>query len=649
MKLFFLFSFFLPLLFVFNTPTAQDSFTPVTPALIQERLQTSSAKNIHPRLFFNRQDIERIKKLNQQGDTLVKLGSTQIVNAANEILKQPLLEYFLDEAKLRVPSVHKFATQLPSLVMAYQLTGDTVYAFRVWQQMKLMSDYADWGADRHFLDAGIGAFNFALAYDGLYNYFSNDQRRQLRQTIKKFVLQPGKEQLSKKIWWSTANHNWNGICNGGIIMACLALFEEEPEDVSNIISMAVNALPKYIAAFEPDGQSEEGLMYWSYGLMYTTIAFESMQRTMDTVFNLDQFPGFKKTGWFPAFMSGPVTSLSVGDDPVKDARSRSFFWFAKNYQDTALAKMQYDLCLETNTVSWTDLLYYNPQMLQGKSIKKEMSLDNHVRGIEMMSLRSGWEKQDMFVSMHGGNNDANHGHLDAGSFDVQAFGEVWAYGNLGRDEYTSAGYFSKETLPGYFDTNAKQTVPGRWHFYRLRAEGKNCIVVNPSARPDQNEKGQAAVVRSGSTKEKGFYILNLTDCYIRDAKNYQRGINLNREKKIITIQDEFQLHQPSDIWWQMHTKAVIQISKDKRTAILQQNGKKLKVRIKNPVRAIFKELPATYLPGQLFPLTRNGSNKEYRKLVIALQNVKEEIISIELSAVDNPGIKNQDLICLENW
>jgi hypothetical protein len=193
MKLFFLFSFFLPLLFVFNTPTVQDPFTPVTPALIQERLQTSSAKNIHPRLFFNRQDIERIKKLNQQGDTLAKLGSTQIVNAANEILKQPLLEYFLDEAKLRVPSVHKFASQLPSLVMAYQLTGDTVYAFRVWQQMKLMSAYADWGANRHFLDAGIGAFNFALAYDGLYNYFSNDQRRQLRHTIKKFVLQPGKK------------------------------------------------------------------------------------------------------------------------------------------------------------------------------------------------------------------------------------------------------------------------------------------------------------------------------------------------------------------------------------------------------------------------------------------------------------------------
>lgn len=649
MKLLFLFSFFAPLLFVFNTHTAKDPFTPVTPAIIQERLQTSPAKNIHPRLFFNRQDIERVKKLNQQGDTLAKLGSVQILNTANEILKQPLLEYFLDEAKLRVPSVHKFATQLPSLVMAYQLTGDTVYAYRVWQQMKLMSAYADWGADRHFLDAGIGAFNFALAYDGLYNYFSNDQRRQLRQTIKKFVLQPGKEQLSKKIWWSTANHNWNGICNGGIIMACLALFEDEPEDVSSIISMAVNALPKYIAAFEPDGQSEEGLMYWSYGLMYTTIAFESMQRTMDTVFNLDQFPGFKKTGWFPAFMSGPVTSLSVGDDPVKDARSRSFFWFAKNYQDTALAKMQYNLCLETNTVSWTDLLYYNPQMLKGKSIKKEMSLDNYVRGIELMSLRSGWSKQDLFISLHGGNNDANHGHLDAGSFDVQAFGEVWAYGNLGRDDYTSAGYFSKETLPDYLDANTEQTVPGRWHFYRLRAEGKNCVVVNPSTRPDQNEKGKASVIRSGSTDEKGFYIVDLTDCYSRDVQKYQRGIILNRKQKVITIQDELQLHQSSQVWWQMHTKAQIQISKDKRTAILLQNGKQLVLKIKSPVKAVFKQLPATYLPGQSFPLTKNSSNNEYKKLVIELQKVKQEVIRIDLCAVENANRIMPDVTRFYNW
>ena len=64
------------------------------------------------------------------------------------------------------------------------------------------------------------------------------------------MLIPGKEQLQKKIWWSTANHNWNGICNGGIIMAALSMYEEDPKEMSEIIALAINALPKYIKSFD---------------------------------------------------------------------------------------------------------------------------------------------------------------------------------------------------------------------------------------------------------------------------------------------------------------------------------------------------------------------------------------------------------------
>lgn len=624
------------LLLVSTSSIGQQSvtdFNPVTAGMIRERLVSSNVKGIYPRLFFSAKDIERIKSLYNSGDPLIQIGYAAAKRNADETLTQPLLKYYLDEASLRVPSIHKFAAQLPPLVMMYKLTGDTLYARRIVDQFTLMSDYPDWGADRHFLDAGIGGFDFALAYDVLYSFTTPEEKRMMKEAVLKHVLLPGKKQLQKNAWWSTASHNWNSICNGGVIMAALAMFEDDPEGMSQIISLALNNLPRYIRSFEPDGQSEEGLMYWGYGLMYTTILFESLQRVVGTAFGLDKQPGFMKTGWFPAYLSGPVTSLSIGDDPIKNTRSLSFFWFAKNNNDSALAKMQYELCKESQTVSWMDMLYYLPEMIQLNTPTREIPLENYIRGIEVMSLRDGWSKLSTFVSMHGGDNFANHGHLDAGSFDIQASGEVWAYGNLGRDDYTYPGYFSKSTLPAYDAADSQQTIPGRWHFYRLRAEGKNCLVFNQSVRPDQNEMGAAVLSAKQADLTKASYTLDLTNCYSRDVSFYTRTIELNKQTSIITVLDSFIANKSSTVWWNMHTKASISIQCNGRSAILKIGDKQLKADIISPEHVVFDVLEATYLPGKTFPKTKNTPNEGFRKLVIKADDLNFGKIQVEFRPI----------------
>ncbi len=152
----------------------------VTPGIVKVRLDNSLVKNIHPRLFFSKEDITKLIHLNKNGDSLIRIGYKQNLRDAEEVLKQPLLKYFLDDAKLRVPSVHKFAVQLPPLIMMYQLTGDTNYARRVINQFIQLSNFPDWGANRHFLDAGIGAFDFALAYDALYSFMNKDEKNDER-------------------------------------------------------------------------------------------------------------------------------------------------------------------------------------------------------------------------------------------------------------------------------------------------------------------------------------------------------------------------------------------------------------------------------------------------------------------------------------
>ncbi len=611
----------------------------VLPDKILSDFKTKSVKESHPRLFYTDKTLNELRLLKQEGDEFILMNYNNSKKEADEILTSPFLNYHLDEAGLRIPSIHKFAVQVPNLIFMYQMTGDTKYAKRAVEQCKIIADYPDWGAERHFLDTGIAAFIFAFVYDGLYGYLTDDDKEIISKALVEKALKPGKSQIegNEKVWkWYKANNNWNGICNGGLITAALAIFESDPEFCSELISGAVNNLPLYLSEFEPDGQSEEGLMYWSYGLMYTVLAFQSMENTLGTTYGMTSFPGMKKAGWFPFLMSGPVVSINIGDDPLRRGRDASLLWFADYYNDYSLAKKHIDLCLKKKSCHWEDVYFYKPAMRKD-DVPVSMSLDNYLHGIELFSIRENWNSDDaMYIAMHGGANNANHGHLDAGSFYLQALGEVFADGDLGRDDYTFPGYFSKKTSPDYWDKLSDQTDPGRWHFYRLRTEGKNCIVINPDIRPEQNEKGKAVLKNAFNDNYKSGYTIDLSDCYLRDASYYTRTIEMVKPEKQMQVIDSIVCKDgESDIYWFMHTRATIQLLENKRSAILDIKGKKLVIQILSPEEVEFSIMNAESLFKESLPLTKNTSNNSFKKLCIHLSNVKKTNIKVRFGIDEN--------------
>jgi len=613
-------------------PTLNLGPDAISAEMVNKSFDLAGQKNKHSRLFFNTEDIKRINDLYRQHDRLITIGYDNLKKNADNILKQPLMSYKLDDAHLRIGPIHSFSSQVPALVMMYKLTGNKTYADRCYAQLEVMASYPDWGADRHFLDTGISGFDIALAYDGLYDYLSEQQKTILRNAALKNLFLPAQKQMAENKFWHRSTNNWNGICNGGVIMAALAMYESDEALMSSLVATAANSLPLYIHEFEPDGQSVEGLSYWGYGLMYTTIAMESMQRVLGTTFNLDNTNGFRKTGWFPKYASGPVSSLNLGDDNIKNTKSGSFFWFAKRFNDAALAQFQYDLCLQHKGVSWMDMLYYNPGQIDHSAKPKDFPTEIYIHGIELMSLRDSWNDDALFISFHGGKNNRSHGHLDAGSFDIQAEGEVWANGDLGSDNYTFPGYFSNTTVPAYFDNPGPQTEPGRFHFYRLRAEGTNSLVFNPSTCPDQYEKGEAKPINQVTGANESSYTIDLSDCYQRDVKSYSREILLNKTSKVMSVIDNFKTKRASVVWWGMHTKAVIKVFPGGKSAELGIGGKKFYASIVSPADAKFQVLDATYLPGESFPLTKNSENSGINKLAIKLDHQTENTIQVDFSS-----------------
>jgi hypothetical protein len=529
----------------------QLKFETATTQKVQQLFQQNGLQNKHPRQFATQGDIDRVKSLIKGGDPLMVKAWERMKKQADENLVKPMNSGELDDAKLRVKGTHANAVLLPPLVIAYWMTGEEKYAQRAFEIFENMATWADWGTlieppytDRHFLDTGIAAFDAALIYDGLYNWMSPEQRNFVYETTRKYLFIPTLAQYkneAKRTWqWNKANNNWNGICNGNIAVAALCMYERDPQNMSWLVTTAANDMQLFIREFEPDGQSEEGLMYWGYGLMYTLPALDCIQRNLGTTFGLAETPGMKKTGYFPVFTTGTVSSINIGDDPLKTGKAKSFFWLAKHFNDASLAKLQYEMVVANNyDLPWFDFFYYDPELVK-KGSEIQVPLDHSVYGLELYSMRENWtDPNAMYVSVHGGFNSASHGHLDAGSFYIQAKGEVWAYGNLGSDNYTYPGYFSKKTYPEYTDSVYPQKEAGRWHFYRLRTEGKNCLVFNPSTRPEQDEKGTASIIRQTSTPVQSNYVFDLSDVYKRDVKSYERTVELNRKSKSITVKDNF--------------------------------------------------------------------------------------------------------------
>lgn len=661
------FQLLLGVLLIFATRmTAQ--YTTATPSGIVQAYESNLSTPSYPRLFGSAQEVSAIKNLYLSGDVLVKKSVDRMIGEANTALTKAIPGWGLDAANLRVSSVHTISKEfVPQLAVAYLITGDDKYARRLWEVALALMNYQDWGVaitspyrDRHFLDTGIGAYNAAMIYDALSGWMTAEQKDSLYAMTRKFVLVPAQAQYNgtaSRSWnWMGANNNWNGICNGGVIAACLTMFEHDKNFLSDVASRAINFLPNYINAFEPDGQSEEGLMYWSYGLMYTVTAFDIMQRTLGTTFGYSGTNGMRKTGYFPVYTSGPVATINVGDDGVRSNRTNSILWFSKHLQDPNLAKLSYDLFMENGGwMPWFDLFHYNPSLVQQGS-EITVGHDNYIRGIDLYSFVERWKDRDaLYLAVHAGDNRANHGHLDAGSFYIQALGEYWAFGNLGSDSYTNAGYFdfgdktNNDCTPTYNGSNYAPSSSQSWHFYRKRAEGKNAVVFNPDYRADQNPSQEAVYKGFINSSEKiGSGAINLNMIYNRDVNSYTRGYSLDRNRRVITINDNISAKASKNIWWNMHTRANITLSADKRTALLTQNGKSLKVVLRSPVIGQFQVASATYLEGRTFPLTTNSSNSNYKKLAVNLKDTKDVTIRVEFYPAEE-GDKEEMIDQMESF
>jgi hypothetical protein len=244
----------------------------------------------------------------------------------------------------------------------------------------------------------------------------------------------------------------------------------------------------------------------------------------------------------------------------------------------------------------------------------------HFRGVEIVTLRSGWnDPQALFVGCKGGDNRVNHGHLDLGSFVLDAAGQRWGV-DLGSDNYN---------LPGYFG-------PQRWKYLRNNTLTHNTLVIDGE---NQSPSARAPVVSYATTATWSGAVIDLSAAWPQ-AKRVARGIALWNGAQVI-VQDEVTSPQPVRIAWQMLTPAAVKI--DGATAHLTLDKQRLSATLLSPANATWSvqdvEIVAPERPAP-----------GIRKLTASLpQPTKDVRIVVQLTPSPGAQTPRPKIVPLANW
>jgi hypothetical protein len=280
------------------------------------------------------------------------------------------------------------------------------------------------------------------------------------------------------------------------------------------------------------------------------------------------------------------------------------FWMAKRFNVPAYAwSEQKELDKSTHPdaydLAWFDRDAKPPQQ------PPAWPLDAVFHGVSVATFRSSWEDSNaLFLAVKGGDNKANHTHLDLGSFVLDAGGIRWA-ADLGADDYN---------------------VPGMQHnsFFRVRTESHNTLLIEGE---NQDPRAEAHITRQELAQDLSWVQLDLSKTSPK-VRQWTRRIGL-AQRQAVLIEDSLRSDQPVEVIWNMMTDTEISVSGP--TATLHKNGWNLLAEIRTPRHAVFDIAPVR-APSPQAP------NPKFQKLIVRFL---EKMTELDLNIVLTPYREGQ--------
>ncbi|KZT32797.1 hypothetical protein SISSUDRAFT_1066653 [Sistotremastrum suecicum HHB10207 ss-3] len=584
-----------------------DTFTPSSPA-------PTSVRSDRPRLIAPKYKWDALPGLIANDPYLQEWNAT-IIGNATAYNQSSLVQYTVDGG-LSLSGVLDVARQVKERLKAYayafRITGNKGWVDRAWDEILNASnngsqpfsagnDGDNWNS-QHFLDVGEFTAGFAIAYDWLYDQWSDDQRNAIMWTMLNLGLNKGVQSYTNNTfhdfygWWQDdVNGNWNCVCNSGLTLGALALLGDDPTgQAQQLLGFTIpNALANCVQGPSTDGTWSETANYWYFGTTgHSEMTSALMTATGSDYGMLHNNTAFNQTGLFHMYVTGMTSLFNYGDHgPNKySTTADSLLFYGTQYNTPAYMLFQRDQ-RDAHSDPWA-MFWYDPTVTGAfwDNLPLDHFFDDPVD--QWASMRTSWTSNEgLYAAIKSGQlqKHQNHNDLDCGDFVLDAMGQRWA-GELGSGDYDASGYFNGNAQDG---TNGQ-----RWLYYRKRTEGQNTIVVG-----EQNQLITAEpTIKHGSTGEVqdatttyqvpstslAYFTTDMSSAY-STATSMKRGLRLLAGRKQVLLQDEMDTSAP--IQWRMHTNATVTLNG--ATATLALGGQTMIVQILSPSSATFTTLNAT--------------------------------------------------------
>ncbi len=588
----------------------------------------------HPRLGVSR---ERFTWMKQQYDSPVssqaKSRATAVISSANGDITATTTSPMIQRGN---------QDRIERLAFAYWMKLGTpeaaTYAEAAWTNIKYSIDHGDWTDPWKGVEDGV----IAIGYDWLYPYWSQARKDEMTSCMINKGFNPG--------WTDSYTNNIGVIINAGHLMATLAVGLVNESAAESKIGSAISRLNSKVDKWNANaGAWYEGTGYgiltkWDFGQ-----AMPAMEMALGSTFGLSRIVGISATAKEPLTIASNTRQRFTFSDIGTGSEAAIGWanWFARRFN--ALETFDYSRQIGNSPLNALTL----PETTLSPAASG-FNPDTAFRGpadssggdfAEVVTMRQNWtDSKATFVGGMGGTYDS-HGHLQSGTFQLTARGVNW-FVDLSSEDYG---------VPNHNVTTPNPNGADRWDYYRWRAEGHNCLIINPSANPDRIWNAPYAPMlnyQSAQNGQRSFGVWDLSN-NITGVTKVQRGIQLFANRKQVLVQDEIVLPSAGTAWWFAHfvnTSTTATISGDGTSVTLTSGTERLWGKIVSG-GGTWSMRAAVPLPTSPNP-AENNPNTTYSKLAINLTGVTSTTLAVwfvPLAPGENPPATTPTITALSTW
>lgn len=536
---------------------------PFTVQYLKNKLRKSS-----PRLILT-PAIEENLKIKIKTDPVVKNYYEAIKLNAVNIQTKPLLTRKVEGLRLLATS-REMLYRMSVLSMVYRIDKNPDILKRIDKELTAVCNFTDWHPS-HFLDVAELSLAVAIAVD----WAGSALPKATVELAKTALIEKGIKPSYINPYWVSGQHNWNQVCNGGMIAAAIVIAEKNPELAAKTISRSLNGMPEALKQYAPDGVYPEGPGYWDYGTSYSVVTSSMLESAFGTDFGIAEYPAFLESADFKMLCvapSGWYFNFADCGDKVGKGGDIILAWFAKqtgnqNYLDKDKFLKSPESMGRLSNLAGPGLVWLSQFKQKGQTT---LPLAWKGDGSNPIVIFRGGkdDPRNYYFGGKGGRAFIEHGNMDAGSFVFELNGVRWVI-DPGVQDYNALEQVG-------FDLWGSCQDCQRWTLLTTNNFGHSTLTVDDALF---NVRGYAALInfKTGTTPEA---TIDMTQIFQGHLKSAQRKFKKDTDHSI-TIEDQLVLGDSTKLitWAVMTTAEVIPIDDG---ALLKQEGKQLNLKILSP-------------------------------------------------------------------